>query len=368
MVLFKGPFTDTEGQNSVLIPRGAYAWLKIALKQGSAVVAPDADAFERNDIFAIYDPDDNPITRGVATADPDDPQDTYTSASATYVGLDARRTVADGVTTSGSAVVTSATAAFNANDVGKRITGTGIPADTTITTVTSATQVTLSANATATATGVSLTIGVENVGLYHDGAGHVALKVFIPVTDEDTSLDPARQYTVTWKLKKAGLPVTNSETFDVGPAGVIVFNSGIVTVEEVTDGLSTSLDDDTIQRLILRAEARVRGRLIDCGVDPDAFTELPGLVREAIIFYAQGLIFNRDAGAGLGPVVMRKEGSKQVRYSASTEKMYAGFMADSKLATDEYCDLFGTKNKVKFITWRQARDTALWDPNAAELP
>lgn len=70
------------------------------------------------------------------------------------------RTVTDGVTTSGSAAITSASAAFNASDVGNPISGTGIPSGATIAAVTSATAATLSANATASGTGVSFTLGV----------------------------------------------------------------------------------------------------------------------------------------------------------------------------------------------------------------
>jgi hypothetical protein len=72
----------------------------------------------------------------------------------------AYRVVTDGVTTSGSATLTSATAAFSNDDIGKPISGTGIPAAATISAVASATSITLSANATATGTGVSVTLGV----------------------------------------------------------------------------------------------------------------------------------------------------------------------------------------------------------------
>lgn len=72
------------------------------------------------------------------------------------------RTVNDGATTSASAVVTSATAAFTAGDVGKGISGTGIPANTTILSRQSATQVTMSANATATGTGVAITVATRD--------------------------------------------------------------------------------------------------------------------------------------------------------------------------------------------------------------
>jgi hypothetical protein len=70
------------------------------------------------------------------------------------------RVVTDGVTTSGSADITSATALFNASDVGNPISGTGIPAAATILSVQSATAATLSANATASGTGVTFTLGI----------------------------------------------------------------------------------------------------------------------------------------------------------------------------------------------------------------
>jgi hypothetical protein len=69
------------------------------------------------------------------------------------------RAPTDGVTTNLSATVSSATAAFVSTDVGKTITGTGIPASTTILSVTSSTVAVLSAACTATATGITFTIG-----------------------------------------------------------------------------------------------------------------------------------------------------------------------------------------------------------------
>lgn len=68
------------------------------------------------------------------------------------------RTVADGVTNT-TTLLTSATAAFTQADIGRTVAGTGIPANTTIISVTSATNVVLSAPETATASGVSITIG-----------------------------------------------------------------------------------------------------------------------------------------------------------------------------------------------------------------
>lgn len=63
-------------------------------------------------------------------------------------------------TTSGSAAITGGAGTFDKSDVGRKITGTGIPAGATIAAVTSATAATLSANATATGS-PSATIAAE---------------------------------------------------------------------------------------------------------------------------------------------------------------------------------------------------------------
>lgn len=68
------------------------------------------------------------------------------------------RTVSDGVTTNGSNVLTSATALFKDREVGRSISGTGIPTSTTVEAVIDATKVVMSANATATGSAVSVTI------------------------------------------------------------------------------------------------------------------------------------------------------------------------------------------------------------------
>lgn len=83
------------------------------------------------------------------------------------------RSVTDGVTTNASAAITSATAVFDESDVGKPITGTNIPASTTIASVTSATAATLSANATGSGTGITFTIGVAATSpTYTSGLGY----------------------------------------------------------------------------------------------------------------------------------------------------------------------------------------------------
>lgn len=68
------------------------------------------------------------------------------------------RAVSDGVTTTGSNTVTSATANFRSADVGRTITGTNLAHGTKISSVTNATTVHVSINATDTGTAQSLTI------------------------------------------------------------------------------------------------------------------------------------------------------------------------------------------------------------------
>lgn len=75
-----------------------------------------------------------------------------------------------GNTTNGSNAVTNISSTRNIQ-VGYTVTGTGIPASTTVASITSSTAITLSQNATATSTGVSLTY-TRSIGVYEgDGAG-----------------------------------------------------------------------------------------------------------------------------------------------------------------------------------------------------
>jgi hypothetical protein len=84
---------------------------------------------------------------------------------------DAGRTFADGGTTNASATLTStALASFTTTDVGRKVTGTGIPTDTYIVSRQSATSVTMSKNATATGSALSVTISgcVLRIGIHND--------------------------------------------------------------------------------------------------------------------------------------------------------------------------------------------------------
>lgn len=92
----------------------------------------------------------------------------------TLLGGQSNRQVTDGVTTSGSTTVTSATASFNSGDIGRSISGTNIPAGAIITAFGSATSVTISAPATASGSAITLTLG--------GGVGTLVSEVFVEGT------------------------------------------------------------------------------------------------------------------------------------------------------------------------------------------
>lgn len=102
------------------------------------------------------------------------------------------RVVTDGVTATNT-TVTSATAAFTALDVGRLISGTGIPVGARITAVNSATSVTISAATTASASSVSVTIsGIAwGVNIASGGTG------FIPFANPQNYADHGNDIVVT---------------------------------------------------------------------------------------------------------------------------------------------------------------------------
>lgn len=80
----------------------------------------------------------------------------------------------NGNTTNGSNSVTNISSTTNIQ-VGYTVTGSGIPANTVVSSITSSTAITISKNATATATGVSLTY-TRNIGIYEaDGVGPLTI-------------------------------------------------------------------------------------------------------------------------------------------------------------------------------------------------
>lgn len=120
------------------------------------------------------------------------------------------RTVTDGVTTNTSTAVTSATAAFTPDDVGKPISGTGISAGTTISAYTSATAVTLSAAATATGTGITFTIGAALASASYSSG----MKPFTFIGGDVTGTSVTVASAAPSAVKKATLKVNRPQATD----------------------------------------------------------------------------------------------------------------------------------------------------------
>lgn len=83
--------------------------------------------------------------------------------------------------TNGQATVTAPAGSFNEEDAGRPISGTGIPASTTLLTITSDTAATLSANATATGAAAA-TIGTSAV----NGSQTYGFMGWSPETDAES--------------------------------------------------------------------------------------------------------------------------------------------------------------------------------------
>jgi hypothetical protein len=351
------PFVDNVPANAFIIPRGRIDFLKTALKSGSSLLAPDTDAFAYIDLVRIFDPDDNDVTADWETIalDPDDDDDIYDDTHAKYVGNASKRTVTDGVTNNGSPTLTSATAAFVAgSDVGKAVVGAGIPGGTTISAVVSATQATMSANATATATGLTVVIGTPNIGLFHNGGGRMAQKIKAPDDAEVTTSSTTRLWKVTWRVKKNDSFIENSENFNVAEAGVLVFNVDVVTVAEVERGIVTNLTDPEIEDIIVEATDQIEGLLDACGIDVDGFTEIPPLVRNGIIKWSRGLIFQRDSLATGGQIIRVKEGPVEVGYSStSVRTSISDYFDEARIDIATYCKRHGPLKRPRLRVTRQ---------------
>jgi hypothetical protein len=99
-----------------------------------------------------------PVVGGSAVSATADTSYTAPAHTVTILGGQGPRQVTDGVTNS-TTLLTSATALFNSGDIGRPVSGSGIPAGTVVAAFASATNVTMSQPATASASGVTVTLG-----------------------------------------------------------------------------------------------------------------------------------------------------------------------------------------------------------------
>jgi len=177
---------------------------------------------------------------------------TYT-VNATNTGALAR-TVTDGVTTNNSANVTSATAAFTAADVGKAISGTGIPQGSAILSVTNATTVVITSNATSSGSGLTLIIGTNQDAILDNFVDTLPASVtYVAGTAEFNGVattDPVVSGSTLTFIGPFTVPASSSRslTYDVSfPAGMSVgpkLNSVVGAIGSILiDTTATTLDN-----------------------------------------------------------------------------------------------------------------------------
>lgn len=143
-------------------------------------------------------------------------------------GLSPGRLISDATTTDASATVTTTSDQFTSNDVGRSVTGAGIPSGTTIDSVQSATQITLSAAATASAVNTAISLGDLRYDISFDSA---ALDGTCRVSNTE-GYNPAT--VTTPSVPAASTAVTNDTGVDIdayitGGAGGTTSVNGIST-------------------------------------------------------------------------------------------------------------------------------------------
>lgn len=284
MATLTPPFSDSEPANTLILERGAYYFLKVAVKRGGALMPLHADSWLLTDLAVIKDPDGADVTAAWVT-NAIDPAGVVSGAS----------TVSD---------------TYDANH--------------------------------ATYKGDLAT--PDNIGLFSDDLGHVALKILVPSDAEDTYLNSARSYSITWKGKLsdgAGGTVEigpSTETFDVAPPGTFLFAGESITAAEVTKGISTSMDVDQIADIVSQvANDWFTGGVIAraAGTLTVPLTYIGPNGRRAIILKARSEIFTFDHTAG---VVIKKirEGPDQIEYGAVRDTLIAKWDKEAQDARNDY--------------------------------
>jgi hypothetical protein len=132
------------------------------------------------------------------------------TSNGTFVSYPNSRSINDGVTTSGSSTVTSATANFTASDVGLTLYSANIPAGATIQSVTNTTTAVLSANATTTATAQILTVN-PSVVIYSINGNSIFRTEDGTVTNIASSTDQLTAYSSDSQIDSANTEYVTSQ-------------------------------------------------------------------------------------------------------------------------------------------------------------
>jgi hypothetical protein len=184
---------------------------------------------------------------------------------------------ADGHTTSTVTTITSATAKFTQGDVGATITGTGIPAATTIATYVNATTVTMSAAATATNTNTVFTIA-SNVSI--TSITGTSMEMTFVADGRPTTFSENIDYRSSphWSILNGGTfaGTTGSTGFDSSltlGAGVGIGSRSGIRIHDPALGAGASISTN----FGIFIEDQTAGSILNYGIFSQAPTSLGGL-------------------------------------------------------------------------------------------
>lgn len=255
------PFSDALPKDGLIAEKGAFYFLKVAIKRNGLLLPADASTWVLTTVAVIKDPAGATVTSSFVTNELD-PNGVY-DANGNLLGADT----------------------YNASH----------------------------------ATYKGALAAPANVGLFSDDGGHIALKILVPTSATENYLTSDSWYTVYWTVKVSDgagglVTITANERFKVAPAGTFIFEDASVTAADVTKGLSTSMEPEQVADIIDEAVEWFKGEVI--GRSAGTLTDVTTLGyngKRAIILKARSIVFTFDVTAGLLPNFVR-EGPDQVRY------------------------------------------------------
>lgn len=161
--------------------------------------------------------------------------------------------------------------------------------------------------------------------------------------------------TVEYDIPGTTIRFTEEHVLELRDPGDVEFGDPVlesITVADIEASVVTSLTDEEIQALIVRAGDKVFGMLEACGLDPDEFDVLPRLIRDAIIDMTIAFIGRRDGSAGLVYSNL-KEGDAAVGLSGRSSRDWDDREGDAIKSVEWYCKRYGKKTRPRVVIARQ---------------
>lgn len=276
--------------------------------------------------------------------------------------MQVKRQVTDAVFNS-TTTVTSATAIFSAYDVGRSVTGTSVPAATTISAYVSPTEVTLSAATTATGTGKTINITAEGAqGTHGPNNNGWILQATNQVIGDTRTFDVAE---IIYTKQTAGA------NFQVSVDGGSTWSADIVTAgtegavaswESTTQGLhehimlikQTSAGTVKINGWVPHVMTSTRGVVLhNCavgGTDTDYWTTNRGWETHMALYTPRRLYI--DLGVGDAGLLGDTVANMVARYTTLLQRAQAASPLTAIFLTGTYYANGGSLTNVPLAEWR----------------